>query len=196
MKWGSLPGIATKYERAVPLLASYLTTYLRQELIEEALIRKLDPFRRFLDVIDLMNGQLLNKEAIARESGVKRTTVDHYFGILEDTLIESYVEAWTQGLKSKESTHPKFYLFELGVLRACAGLLNQELESEYFGFLFETFIFGQLNAYLNQSFKFFPIHHYTVANSNDIDLVVQTKKPVISKEGELVCIEPEGTSGD
>jgi predicted AAA+ superfamily ATPase len=189
LEWGSMPGIATNYDRAVPLLASYLNTYLRQELIEEALIRRLDPFRRFLDVIGLMNGQLLNKEAISRESGVKRATVDHYFGILEDTLIGSYVEAWNPGLKSKESTHPKFYLFDPGVARACAGLLNQDLESEYLGFMFETFILGQLKAWLNQSFKFFPVHHYTVANSYDIDLVVQTKKPVMSKKGELVCID-------
>lgn len=189
LEWGSMPGIASHYDRAVPLLASYLNTYLRQELIEEALIRRLDPFRRFLDVIGLMNGQLLNKEAISRESGVKRATVDHYFGILEDTLIGSYVEAWNPGLKSKESTHPKFYLFDPGVARACAGLLNQDLESEYLGFLLETFILGQLKAWLNQSFKFFPVHHYTVANSYDIDLVVQTKKPVMSKKGELVCID-------
>lgn len=189
LKWGSMPGVAKQYDRAVPVLASYLTTYLRQELIEEAIIRKLDPFRRFLDVIGLMNGQLLNKEAIARESGVKRATVDHYFGILEDTLIGSYVDAWTPGLKSKESTHPKFYLFDPGVVRACAGLLNQELESEYLGFLFETFILGQLKAYLNQSFKLFGIYHYSVSNSYDIDLVVQTKKPVMSRKGEVVCIE-------
>lgn len=189
LNFGTLPNIATQYEKAIPLLASYLSTYLRQELIEEAVIRKLDPFRRFLDVMGQMNGQLLNKEALSRECGVKRPTIDHYFGILEDTLIGEYVTSFNPGLKTKESSHPKFYLFDPGVVRACAGLLNQNLESEYLGYMFETFILGQLRAYLNQNFKYFPISHYTVLQSYDIDFVVQTKKPVMGKRGEVVCLE-------
>ncbi len=62
---------------------------------------------------------------------VKRPTIDHYFGILEDTLMGTMVEAYCPGYKSKEIAHPKFYLFDPGVVRACAGLLNQQLESDY-----------------------------------------------------------------
>lgn len=194
LNWGTLPGVATDYSRAIPVLASYLSTYIRQELIEESVIRKLDPFRRFLDVVGLLNGQLLNKEAISRESSVKRPTVDHYFGILEDTLIGSYVDAYCPGLKTKESARSKFYLFDPGVVRATAGLLNQNLESEYLGFMFETFVLGQIRTYLNQNFKYFPIYHYTVAQSYDIDFVVQTRKTVMSKKGELVCLEVKYSS--
>ena len=189
LRFGSMPGIAKNYASAIPILASYLSTYIKQELLEEAVIRKLDPFRRFLDVVGQYNGQLLNKETIARESSVKRPTIDHYFGILEDTLMGTYVESWNPGIKTKESTHPKFYLFDPGVVRACSGLLNQELESEFLGFMFETFIFGQFRAYLNQSFKYYNICHYTVSQSYDIDFVVQTRKPVMSKRGEIVLVE-------
>jgi predicted AAA+ superfamily ATPase len=189
LNFGSLPALVGNYAKAIPYLATYLSTYLKQEIIEEAVIRKLDPFRRFLDVTGVFNGQLLNKETIARESSVKRPTVDHYFEILVDTLLGSYVPALTPGLKKKESTHPKFYLFDPGVVRACAGLLNQALESDYLGFMFETFILGQLRAYLSQSFKYFPISHYTIAQSYDIDFVIQTKKALLSKKGELVCLE-------
>ncbi len=189
LQYGSLPAIAMDYAQAVPKLASYLTTYLRQELLEEAVVRNLDPFRRFLDIVGLTNGQLLNKEAIARESQVKRTTVDHYFGILEDTLIGHMVRPWTAGLKTKESHHPKFYLFDPGVVRASAGLLNQPLESEFLGFQLETFVLAQLRAYLSQTFKFFPLCHYTISGSYDIDFVVQTRKAVMGRRGELVCFE-------
>jgi predicted AAA+ superfamily ATPase len=189
LEFGSLPGVAKDYHKAVPILASYLSTYLRQELLEESVIRNLDPFRRFIDVVGQFNGQLLNKETIARESSVKRTTIDHYFGILEDTLMGTYVPSWNPGLKSKEAAHPKFYLFDTGIVRACAGLLNQELESEYLGFMFETFVLGQLRAYLNQSFKYFDVYHYSITQSYDIDFVIQTKKPVMSKRGELALLE-------
>jgi predicted AAA+ superfamily ATPase len=189
LHYGSLPGVASDYSKSVPRLASYLTTYLRQEILEEAVVRSLDPFRRFLDVVGLTNGQLLNKESIARESQVKRTTVDHYFGILEDTLLGTMVSAWSPGLKTKESRHPKFYLFDPGVVSATAGLLNQPLESAFLGFQLETFVLGQLRAYLSQTFKILPIHHYTINGSYDIDFIIQTRKPLMGKPGELVCIE-------
>jgi predicted AAA+ superfamily ATPase len=189
LNFGSLPGIAVNYEAAVPRLASYVSTYLRQEILEEAIVRNLDPFRRFLDVLGMTNGQLLNKETIARESHVKRSTIDHYFGILEDTLLGTTISPWTPKLKAKESRHPKFYLFDPGITRACAGLLNQVLESEFLGFQLETLLLAQLRCYLSQTFKFFPIFHYTISGSYDIDFIVQTKRPVMGKKGELICIE-------
>ena len=189
LNYGCLPGVANKYELAVGILSSYLSTYIKQELLEEAIIRKLDPFRRFIDAVGMMNGQLLNKENVARESGVKRPTIDHYYGILEDTLMGSYVEAFCPKFKSKEVSHSKFYLFDPGVVRACAGLLNQSLESDYLGFMFETFILAQLRAYLSYNLKYFPIFHYTVSSSYDIDFVVMTKKPVMSKKGKFVNFE-------
>ncbi len=189
LRFGSLPGIATDYSKSIPRLSSYLTTYLRQELLEESIVRNLEPFRRFLDVVGLTNGQLLNKESVARECGVKRTTVDHYFEILQDTLLGVMVPPWAPGIKTKESKHPKFYLFDPGVVTASAGLLNQSLESSFIGFQFETFILSQLRAYLNHSFKYFPIYHYTISGSYDIDFMIESRKKLMGKPGEIVCIE-------
>lgn len=189
LNFGCLPGVCSKLPSAIAILSSYFSTYLRQELLEEAIIRKLEPFRRFIDAVGTMNGQLLNKENIARESGVKRPTVEHYFSILEDTLMGSYLEAFCPGFKSKEVKHAKFYMFDTGVVRACAGLLNQELESEYLGFMFETFLLGQIKAFLSYHLKFFPIYHYSVSSSYDIDFVIMAKKPVMSKGGHIVNIE-------
>lgn len=189
LQYGSLPGVVLDYAQAIPRLASYLSTYIRQEILEEAIVRNLDPFRRFLDIIGLSNGQLLNKEAISRESHVKRTTVDHYFGILEDTLLGTMIGPWNPGLKTKESRHPKFYLFDPGVVRASGGLLNQPLESDFLGFQLETFVLGQLRTYLSQTNKYFPIFHYTVSGSYDIDFLVQTRRPLMGKKGALICIE-------
>lgn len=39
------------------------------------------------------------------------------------------------------------------------------------------------------TFKYFEIFHYSISQSYDIDFVVQTKKPVLSKRGEVVLIE-------
>lgn len=189
LNFGCMPSVCAKPIEASAILSSYLSTYIRQELLEEAVIRKLDPFRRFIDAVGVTNGQLLNKENLARESGVKRSTIDHYFSILEDTLMGNYIDAFCPGFKSKEVSHPKFYLFDPGVVRACAGLLNQSLESEYLGFMFETFMLGQIKACLSYNLKFYPVYHYSVSTSYDIDFVIMSKKPVMSKGGSFVNVE-------
>jgi predicted AAA+ superfamily ATPase len=189
LNFGSLPAVASSYENSIGVLSSYLATYLRQELLEESVIRKLEPFRRFLDIVGMLNGQLLNKENVAREAQVKRSTIDHYYGILEDTLMGSYVEPFCPGFKSKEVKHAKFYLFDPGVVRAAAGLLNQSLESDYLGFMLETFLLGQIRSYLSFNQKFFPVFHYSLSGSYDVDFVVMTRKPVMKSPGSFVNIE-------
>ncbi len=74
--WGSLPGVVTDQKNRIETLASYVETYLRQELMEEGLVRKLEPFSRFLKVAGIYNAHILNIENVARECQVGRTTVD------------------------------------------------------------------------------------------------------------------------
>ncbi len=189
LEFGTLPRIAADKKYRIQTLASYLNTYLRQEILEEAIVRNLDPFARFIEVAGLYNGQILNKENLARESSVKRPTIDHYFQILEDTLIGSMLPAYRPGLKTKELAHAKFYFFDVGVARACAGLLNQSLIPDWLGFAFETLVLAEIKAQLSYHQKYYPIYHYSIAQSYDIDFVIQTKKPVMSQSGNIVCIE-------
>jgi predicted AAA+ superfamily ATPase len=127
--WGTLPLIVTDKENRKQTLETYVETYLRQELIEEGLIRKLDPFARFLQIAGLYSGQILNIENVARESHIGRTTIDKYFEILEDTLIGFRLPAFQEKAKTKEVQQPKFFFFDSGVSRACAGLLDDPTDS-------------------------------------------------------------------
>ena len=74
-------------------LAAYVDTYLKEESTVEALVRNRDSFIRMLHAAGLFNGQILNLENLARESEVKRTAVERYFQILEDTLLATWVPA-------------------------------------------------------------------------------------------------------
>lgn len=62
------------------------------------LVRRLEPFVRVLQVAGLSNGQILNVENLAWESEAKRSTVERYFQILEDTLLVSRVPAISLGI--------------------------------------------------------------------------------------------------
>ena len=89
LKWGSLPGIFAFKEESdkMDFLRSYVHTYITQEITEEQVVRKLDPFRKFLNVSAQMNGKVINFSKIAREVGTSSVNVSSYFQILEDTLL-------------------------------------------------------------------------------------------------------------
>lgn len=83
-EWGTLPLVVSDPGHRGATLATYVETYLKEEITAESLVRSLNPFVRVLQVAGLYNGQILNLENLSRESEVKRSTVERYFQILED----------------------------------------------------------------------------------------------------------------
>ncbi len=60
---------------------------LKEEIVAEQIVRRLDPFRQFLEVAAQSNGTIINYANIARDVGADPKTVNSYFSILEDTLV-------------------------------------------------------------------------------------------------------------
>ncbi len=153
LQFGTLPAVQNEANDAARMdrLDAYVETYLKEEIQQEALVRRLDSFFRFLQVAAIANGQLLNISNIARDVGVSRSTVQGYFEILIDTLLGWYLPAFKPRAKIKEVSHPKFYFFDTGVQRALHGELRNRPSQAELGHLFETFIvneFRLLTSYL------------------------------------------------
>lgn len=175
MKRGSLPRIfseSTDFER-IDFLEAYVDTYLKEEIKEEALVRRLDPFARFLGVSANLNGQKLNFEKVGREIGTRRTTVSNYYEVLEDTLIGVLVPAFQPRVRIKEVAHPKFYFFDTGVVRTlCQRHRISELDALEQGFLFETLVLGELRAWNEYQKRGFEIKYWATPAETEIDFVV------------------------
>jgi predicted AAA+ superfamily ATPase len=146
LKFGLLPLIQSDLHYAVDALDAYAANYLKEEIQQEALVRRLDSFARFLQVAALVNGQVTNVASIARDAGVARPTVQGYFETLTDTLIGFWLPAWRPRAKIKEVSSPKFYLFDTGVTRSLAGRLREPIDGLERGFLLETWIAHELRA--------------------------------------------------
>ena len=146
LRFGLLPRIHAEPDVALDALEAYVDNYIREEIQQEALVRRLESFARFLNVAALMNGQILNVAGLARDAAVARPTVQGYFETLTGTLIGFWLPAWQRRAKVKEVASPKFYLFDPGVARALAGRLREPLEGMERGFLLETWILHELRA--------------------------------------------------
>ena len=173
LRYGQLPlSVTAATERdKVEFLDSYVETYLKEEIQQEALVRNLDGFYRFLSVSALMNGQILNISNIARDVGVARATVQGYFSILEDTLLGWRLPAYRQKARVKEVAHAKFYLFDCGVQRTLAGLNRDTPSAEETGTLFETLMlneFRALNSWRSHGAQLF---YWRTESGNEVDLI-------------------------
>lgn len=187
--WGSMPQVVKEFEFKIDYLSSYVEMYLKEELMEEGLIRKLEPFVRFLETLGIMNAQILNIENIARESHVGRTTVDKYFQIIEETLLGFRLPAFKAKWNNKESSHPKFYLFDSGVARACAGMANEELDTVWRGHAFETLIINEVRAHNHYLKKNRNIYYYSYSGGYEIDLIIENQRKTLSSPQKLTAIE-------
>src|SRR5688572_22505989 len=173
LRFGSLPLVRSERTTAarIDLLEAYVGTYLAQEIRAEALVRSLESFTRFLEVAALANGQVTNVAGLARDSAVARPTVQGYFEVLTDTLLGAWLPAWRPRAKVKEIQHPKFYLFDCGVVRALSHRLREPLDSVERGHLLETLVFNELCAHMSYSNCGGALSYYRVQSGAEVDFI-------------------------
>jgi predicted AAA+ superfamily ATPase len=173
LRFGGLPLVRGERSAAsrIDLLEAYVETYLTQEIRAEALVRSLESFTRFLEVAALANAQVTNVTSLARDSAVARPTVQGYFDVLTDTLLGAWLPAWRPRAKVKEVTHPKFYLFDCGVVRALSRRLREPLEGAERGALLETLVFHELRAQISYSNCGGSVSYYRTPSGTEVDFI-------------------------
>ncbi len=171
LRFGSLPGIYSDERYRVEKLRAYVHTYLRQEIQQEALVKDLGSFHRFLKVAALMHGQVVNQAAISRDAAVARTTVQRYFETLVDTLVGYLVPAWQPKAKVREYGKPKFYFFDPGVVRAISDVVDEPLADAETGALLEGLILHELRAAIAYKGLGGEISYWSTPGSKEIDFV-------------------------
>jgi predicted AAA+ superfamily ATPase len=119
----------------------YISTYVKLEIQMEQILRKLDPFRLFLEVAAQMNGKPLNFSKIGKEVGVDTKTIINYYQVLEETYIGFILPAYHTSLRKSILMTPKFYFHDIGVKRALENALHSIPVSgtSYYGECFEQY---------------------------------------------------------
>jgi uncharacterized protein len=191
LRYGSLPSIVCEDEEEMKMekLRAYADTYLKEEIEIEAQVRNLQRFVRFLTTAAHTNGELINYSNIARETGTSYQTVKSYFQILEDTLIGNFLYPYTKSKRKRLSRQPKFYFFDVGVVRALTRRLTVAIEPQTsdYGKAFEHFIILEImraNEYERWDLEF---SFYRTEAGAEVDLIIETPK------GEVLAIEIKGT---
>jgi uncharacterized protein len=183
--YGTLPGIITQKEiqDKETDLASYVSTYLEEEVRAEALVRSVGSFSRFLELAASESGNTINFRKLSQEIGVAHTTIAAYYQILEDCLIAERIDPLRHTKTRRRLTSiPKYLFFDLGIRRLCANE-GINLPAKYVGLLFEQLIGLELinsTTLRNERSKVY--FWRDVNNGNEVDWIVE-------KQGQYIPIE-------
>ncbi len=187
LSFGLLPKVQylENTQDKIDFLESYALTYLKEEIQAEQVIRRIDPFRQFLQVAAQMNGKIINYRKIARDVGVDSTTVQNYFSILEDTLIGFYLPSYSKSIRKRQREAPKFYLFDPGIVRALSKNLDVKLKpgNYAYGDAFEHFVILEIFKLISYCKKRWDISYLRTKDDAEIDLIIEVS------QGKTICIE-------
>ena len=161
------------------LLAGYIDIYLKEEIKEEALVRNLDAFHRFLEVAALTDGEIVNNNNIAQDCGVHATTVNAYFDILEDTLMGYRLPAFRKVMKRRLMQAPKFYYFDIGVANHLLHRKQLVRGTPEYGHAFEHFVIQELYAWLHYTHSDETLSYWRTYTGLEVDAVIGDAKVAI-----------------
>lgn len=177
LAFGGLPQVwnLESDEARKDFLRAYAYGYLKEEIRAEQVVRNLEPFRRFLEVAAQGSGKILNYARIAEDVGSDPKTIRAWYTVLEDTLLGFHLDAFHTSARKQLRQAPKFYLFDCGVARAMAQLLNvpPHPSTSYYGELFEHLVLAQCvarNAYEQLDWRF---SYLQTKGGAEVDLVLQ-----------------------
>lgn len=176
LSWGTLPFVINNTEDAArrAYLQSYVDTYLKEEILQEQIIRNVVPFRKFLSIASQLSGSMLNYNSIAADLKVDWATVRSYFEILEDTLLGFNLPPYGRSVRKQQLQSSKFYLFDLGIKRALDRTLTlKPSTSQAIGPLFEQLVIAEIYRLNHYYKKDFALSYLATQGGLEVDLVIE-----------------------
>ncbi len=181
LSYGHLP---STFDQSNPkdYLASYVATYLREEVQQEGLTRNLGAFSRFLEAASFSQAQPLNISAVARECMVERKVAESYFTILEDLLIAVRIPVFRKKAKREVVAHRKFFFFDAGVYRAIRPKGPLDTSNDIDGASLETLVFQELSAANHYHDLGYSISFWRTRWGHEVDFVLYGERGLVAIE--------------
>jgi predicted AAA+ superfamily ATPase len=164
----------------------YKQTYLERDLRQILNVTNLRDFRRFLSVLAIRTGQLLNYSEISKEVGVAVNTIKAWVSALETSGVIILLPPYYNNLGKRIIKAPKLYFCDNGLISSLLNIDSLEAleNSMYMGSLWENFVFSE---YLKEGFIAGKnIFFFRDSNGKEIDSIIE-------KEGATFLIEAKHT---
>ncbi len=182
LQFGHLPSIYNKNFDKAEYLKSYLSVYLREELIQEGIIRNVQTFAKFLESASFSQASVLNVSNVAKDVDKDPKVIAEYFSILEDLLIANRLPIFSRKGSRKTIKRTKFYFFDVGVYRSIRPSGPLDDADQLQGHAFETLIYQEISAMNDIMGWNYDLSYWHTDRGQEVDFVLYGKRGLIALE--------------
>ncbi|MBZ4220257.1 MAG: ATP-binding protein [Chlorobium sp.] len=188
---GFYPALHVREISPADWFASYIATYIERDIRQVLRVHDLSVFQRFVRLCAGRNGQLLNLNALAGETGISHKTARSWLSVLESSYIVYLLPPYFRNFGKRLIKTPKLYFLDQGLACWLLGIRSPELLALHpmRGAIFESFIISEfLKSRYNQGLP--PdLYFWRDNNGLEADIVFEsgTKlQPVEIKSGQTI----------
>jgi predicted AAA+ superfamily ATPase len=171
LRYGLIPLIWNAEDKN-GMLQAYINLYLKEEIQQEGLVRRLEDFARFLEAISFSHGSILNASNISRECEVNRKTVENYIQILDDLLIGYQLPVFSKKAKRDLIKSNKFYFFDSGVFNTLRPKGPLDKPEEIGGAALEGLVAQQLRAWIDYYHPDYNLYFWRTKGKLEVDFII------------------------
>lgn len=177
LRWawqGGFPEIHGEDLDAAEWHGSFLATYLERDVRTLLQVRSLRDFDRFLRLLALRVGSLLEIGSLAADVGVAVNTLKAWLSVLEASGVATLVAPWHENVGKRLVKSPKPYFLDTGLLCSLLALDSPQAlaRSALLGAVFENLVFTEIAKSLANRGVRRPIHFYRDHGGLEVDFVV------------------------
>jgi hypothetical protein len=164
-------------EKLIPAtwLNSYIQTYVQRDVRLLRNITNLAAFNRFIYLCANYAGQILNRDELAKQTGVDTKTILAWLGLLENSYIIYLLQPWYKNMKKRIVKSPKLYFYDTGLLCHLLGIKSSAALQKHaaYGSIFENWVITEIrknnfNAGLNEG-----LYYFRDSLGNEVDLITE-----------------------
>ena len=181
---GGYPEIWNEKLKPNTWMNSYVQTYVQRDVRLLRNIANLALFSRFIYLCANYAGQILNRDELAKQTGVDTKTILAWLGLLENSYIIYQLQPWYNNLNKRIVKSPKLYFYDTGLLCYLLNIKSISALQKHnaYGAIFENWALTEIRKNNFNAAQTDNMYYFRDSAGNEIDLITE-------RDGELIAIE-------
>lgn len=164
--------------------ASYIRLYLERDVRQIINVADLTLFERFLQLVAIRTGQILNMSDLARDAGVSVPTASRWLLILQASYQIYLLPPFYANLSKRLVKAPKIYFGDTALASYLMGIHNSEVlnQGPFLGQLFETAVILEHLKWASFSAEIPFFSYFRTKDGLEIDLLIEKAGKLYARE--------------
>ena len=156
-------------------MKSYVQTYVQRDVRLLRNISNLAAFTRFIYLCANYAGQIVNRDELAKQTGVDTKTILAWMGLLENSYIIYLLQPWHNNMNKRIVKSPKLYFYDTGLLCHLLAIKSVSGLQKYaaYGALFENWAITEIKKNNFNAGQNDGLYYFRDNVGNEVDLITE-----------------------